>query len=352
MLGLAVLDLKSPSSTLGLPLPMKLRNTSCLFLILPLSLLTAVQLSAAANWPAPKVVPLMPANTAPNGPAIPTTPPVESAHPAPVALWPNGAPGSEARKDEPEQISYRQEPDIVFPIIFNIHNPSITPFLPAKGKATGAAVIIAPGGGHMFVTIDREGYDLAKWLADRGIAAFVLKYRLARDQSGEGTTYKTTVEPVADGLRAIRLVRSRAAEWGVNPNHIGILGFSAGGAPALGSALHFDEGKADAADPVERLSSRPDFQALVYAEVPRGEIEVPKNTPPAFFVVAFDDSPKAAPLANLFLKYKAANVATEVHIYNSGGHGFGVRTDRPQLSISSWPSRLVDWLGETGMLKK
>ena len=337
---------------------MKFRNlppaSSCqsAFASLTLAVVLATRIAAAdlTAWPAPKVVPVLPANTVPNGPPIPASAPVESAHPAPVALWPNGAPGSEARKDEPEQVSYRQEPDIVFPVIFNIQNPSITPFLPAKGNATGAAVIIAPGGGHMFLTIDREGYDLARWLADRGIAAFVLKYSLARDQSGN-STYKTNVEPVADGQRAIRLVRSRAAEWGVNPHHIGILGFSAGGAPALGSALHFDQGNAAAADPVEQQSSRPDFHALIYAEIPRGDIEVPKNVPPAFFTVAFDDMPKAGPLANLFLKYKAANVPTEVHIYNRGGHGFGVRTDRPEMPISTWPARFVDWLGDTGMLK-
>ena len=331
---------------------MKSRKSTAFLALAALCLLTAAQLGAAASaWPTPKVIPVTPANTVPNGPAIPSTPPVESAHPTPVALWPNGAPGSEARKDEPEQISYRQEPDIVFPIIFNIHNPSITPFLPARDKATGAAVIIAPGGGHMFVTIDREGYDLAKWLADRGIAAFVLKYRLARDQSGN-STYKTTVEPVADGQRAIRLVRSRAAEWGINPNHIGIMGFSAGGAPALGSALHFDHGNPNAADAVDRQSSRPDFQALIYAEVPRGDIEVPKDAPPAFFTVAFDDTPKVVPLTNLLLKYKAANIPTEMHVYNEGGHGFGVRTDRPQMPISNWPARFVDWLGDVGMLKK
>jgi endo-1,4-beta-xylanase len=331
---------------------MKLRKLLLISFILPISLLTAAHLSAASdNWPAPRVVPVLPANTVPNGPPIPASAPAESAHPAPIALWPNGAPGSEARKDEPEQVSYRQEPDIVFPVIFNIQNPSITPFLPAKGKATGAAVIIAPGGGHMFLTIDREGYDLAKWLADRGIAAFVLKYRLARDQAGN-STYKTNVEPLADGQRAIRLVRSRAADWGLNPQHIGILGFSAGGAPALGSALHFDAGNPAATDPVERQSSRPDFHALIYAEVPRGDIEVPKDAPPAFFTVAFDDTPKVGALANLFLKYKAANVPTEVHIYNRGGHGFGVRTDRPEMPISTWPARFVDWLGDTGMLKK
>jgi len=284
-------------------------------------------------------------------PPIPSTPAQEPPHPASVPLWPNGAPGSEARKDEPEQVAWRQEPDVVFPVLFNVHNPSVVPFLPLAGKATGAAVIIAPGGGHMFLTIDREGYDLAKWLAARGVAAFVLKYRLARDQAGN-SPYKTTVEPVADGQRSVRLVRSRAAEWGLDPDRIGILGFSAGGTPVFAAATHFDAGNPVAADPVERVSSRPDFQGLIYTEVPRGDWVVPKDTPPAFIVVAFDDTPKAVPLVDVFLKYKAANVPTEVHIYNSGGHGFGVRTDRSELPVSTWPDRFYDWLGAVGMLKK
>jgi len=283
-------------------------------------------------------------------PPIPSGPAEEPAHPASVPLWADGAPGSEARQAEKERVDWRQEPALVFPIVYNIHNPSVTPFLPEAGKATGAAVIIAPGGGHMFLTVDREGYDLGRWLADRGIAAFVLKYRLARDKAGN-SPYKTTVEPVADGQRAIRLVRSRAAAWGLNPHRIGILGFSAGGVPVMGAVLHFDAGNPAAADPVERESSRPDFQALIYAEVPRGDFAVPKDAPPAFLCCAFDDTGKAAPLANLFLKYKAANIPTEVHIYNEGGHGFGVRSDRPQLPISTWSARLVDWLGDIGMLK-
>jgi endo-1,4-beta-xylanase len=266
-------------------------------------------------------------------------------------LWPNGAPGFESRKDEPEKMDWRQEPDIVFPVLFNVHNPSITPFLPASGKATGAAVIIAPGGGHMFHTIDREGYDMAKWLADRGIAAFVLKYRLARDRAGN-SPYKVDNEPRADALRAVRLIRHRAAEWGLSPAHVGILGFSAGGVSTLAAAIHADAGKADAVDPVERQSSRAAFHAMIYAEMPRGEYAVPKETPPAFLLSAFDDTPKAAPLANYFLKLKAAGGPTELHIYNQGGHGFGVRTDRPDMPISSWPLRFVEWLGDLGMLKK
>jgi endo-1,4-beta-xylanase len=312
--------------------------------------------SAAIAATAPVFVPVLPSNTVKDGPPIPSSPAKESAHPSSIPLWPNGAPGSEARKDEPENISYRQEPDLVFPIVFNIHNPSITPFLPARDKATGCAVVIAPGGGHMFQTIDREGYDVARWLADRGIAAFVLKYRLARDAanmaSGKPQPYKVTEEPRADALRAVRLIRSRAAEWGVDPARVGIMGFSAGGVPALAASIHADSGKPDAADPVERQSSRASFQALIYAELPRGDYEVPKDAPPAFMVVAFDDTPKATPLANYLIKLKSANVPAELHVYNRGGHGFGVRTDRPELPISRWPDRFQEWLGDIGMLKK
>lgn len=281
--------------------------------------------------------------------AVPSEPAKESPHPTAVPLWPNGAPGSEARKDEAEKLAWREEPDLTFPVLFNIHNPSIVPFLPAKDKATGAAVIIAPGGGHMFLTIDREGYDFAKWLADRGVAAFVLKYRLARDQAG-GSTYKTNLEPVADAQRAIRLIRSRAAEWNIKPSRIGILGFSAGGAPTWGAATHADEGKADAADAVEKQSSRPDFIGLVYAELPRDAGELPKNLPPTFGAVAFDDTPKVVPLASLFVKMKTAGVPTELHIYNSGGHGFGVR-QRP-MAVTGWSSRFVEWMGDRGFTKK
>src|SRR3954462_11371270 len=203
----------------------------------PFLLLLFLAAFTRADFPPPKAIPSSRTNLSPGGPPVPDRPPTESAHPASIPLWPNGAPDSEARKDEPEQISWRQEPDIVFPVVFNIHNPSITPFLPAKEKATGCAVVIAPGGGHMQHTIDREGYDLGKYLAERGIAAFVLKYRLARDAAnlatGAAQPYKIEVHALADGNRAVRLVRARAAEWGIKPDRIGIMGFSAGGEVAI-----------------------------------------------------------------------------------------------------------------------
>src|SRR3954469_12945247 len=172
----------------------------------------------AAGLPTARSGPTRPVNIDKSGPPIPSAPATESAHPAEIPLWTQGAPGSEARKDEPAEVSWRQEPDIVFPVVSNIHNPSLTPFLPSKDKATGCAVIIAPGGGHMQHTIDREGYDLAKWFAERGIAAFVLKYRLPRDGStpaGQAQPYQIDLHAAADGSRAIRFVRAHAAEWNV-----------------------------------------------------------------------------------------------------------------------------------------
>jgi len=284
--------------------------------------------------------------------AVPTEPAKESAHPPAIVLWPNGAPGSEARKDEPEKLDWRDEPEnnIVFPILFNIHNPSVVPFLPDPAKATGAAVIIAPGGGHMFLTIDREGYDLAKWMADKGVAAFVLKYRLARDHAGN-SPYKVEVDAFADAKRSMRLVRSRAAEWGINPNHIGFLGFSAGGEVAGLLATRYDNGDPKATDPIEQTSCRPDFNGFVYG----GPYRVPQFDPakmaPSFLLCAFNDpNGNAKNEANLFLKLQAANVPTELHIYSTGGHGFGVRNDRG-FAVETWPARFRDWMNDIGMLK-
>lgn len=284
--------------------------------------------------------------------AIPDTPPKEPAHPPSVHLWEKGAPGFEARKDEPEKLAWRDEPEnnIVFPTLFNIHNPSITPFIPEKSIATGAAVIIAPGGGNMFVTIDREGYDLGKWLAEHGVAAFVLKYRLSNDNGAARgqSPYKADVHALADGQRAMRLVRSRAAEWGVDPNRVGFLGFSAGGAIAGFLALKNDAGDPNATDPVDRFSCKPDFNGFIYGG-PYRTPEFTKDIAPSFLLCAYDDGGNANNLANLFLKLRAAGVPAELHIYGTGGHGFGVRSDR-SLAQETWPGRFRDWMKDIGML--
>jgi endo-1,4-beta-xylanase len=297
-----------------------------------------------ADAPAPVAAP----------PAIPAAPAQEEAHPPSFPLWAGGAPGYEGRRDEPERVDWRQEPDIVFPVTFNIHNPSLTPFLPAPGKATGAAVIVAPGGGDMFLTMDREGYDTGRWLADHGVAAFVLKYRLARDRAGN-SPYRVEVEALADTLRSIRTVRARAPEWGVDPARVGFLGFSAGGELAALAMSRYDAGNPAAADPIERLSSRPDFVGLIYpgiaAIVKSGGVKVDAQTPPAFLSCAADDQPATvANLTNLFLQLRQAGVGAELHIYSTGGHGYGVR-QRP-LEVTGWPLQLMGWMGDSGLLAR
>src|SRR6266536_459684 len=169
-----------------------------------------------------------------------------------ILLWPNGAPGSEGKTgDEKVRIADNGER-----VLSNIHKPSITPYLPSADKATGCAVIVAPGGGHRELWSDHEGHNVARWLSEHGVAAFVLKYRLARETN---STYIVDDHALADMQRAIRLVRSRATEWGIATNHIGVMGFSAGGELAFLSAMRFDPGTADATDAVARQNSRPDF---------------------------------------------------------------------------------------------
>jgi acetyl esterase/lipase len=259
-----------------------------------------------------------------------------------ILLWPNGAPGSEGKTGK-EKLRIVGEDHV----ISNIHYPSITTFLPAKGKATGAAVIIAPGGGHRELWITHEGYNPAKWFSDRGITAFVLKYRLAHDTL---STYTIDKDELADMQRAIRLVRSRAKEWGIDTARIGVMGFSAGGEVAALSAMRFDYGREDATDPVDRQNSRPAFQALIYPGN-SGRFEVVKNSPPLFLVGGYKDRPDIAEgIANVYLKYKQAGISAELHIYADAGHGFGMRPAN-KGAVAGWPQRFTEWLADMGFLK-
>lgn len=268
--------------------------------------------------------------------------------PAPpeFTLWPRGkAPGSEgnlaSEKVEPP------EGDRNFTRITSVHNPTLTVYLPPKEKATGAAIIVAPGGGHRMLAM-HEGYDIGEWLASRGIAGFVLKYRLGRE---EGSPYKVDVHPQLDAQRAIRTVRLRAREWQVDPGRIGIMGFSAGGEVALRVSLGYDAGSATAADPIDRVSSRPAFQVLVYPGIKDVPLEqVNKETPPSFLICTNDDKSPAERLPNLYLALLNARVPAEMHIYTHGGHGYGIRK-RP-LAVSTWTERLIEWLSDLGLLEK
>jgi len=264
-----------------------------------------------------------------------------------VPLWANGAPGSEALRDKKEVIAPPAGPhDSVK--VSSIHNPSLLVYLPPKEKATGAAMIVAPGGGHRFLSIDTEGTNVAEWLNSIGVAAFVLKYRLARE---EGSPYKVEVDPYADAQRAIRTIRSRAKEWGVDPARVGIMGFSAGGEVAMLASTKFDAGKPDAADPIERQSSRPDFQILIYPGIQAEKVEVGKDIPPTFLLCADNDKGPSTAIPAVYLALKKAGVPAELHVYASGGHGFGYQpTDnRPNVIYATWVARLQDWMADVGM---
>lgn len=264
--------------------------------------------------------------------------------PKEILLWPNGAPGSEGKTGE-EAVRVTQDGEYV---ISNVHKPSLTPYLPAKGKANGTAIIIAPGGGHRELWADHEGHNLARWLSERGTAAFVLKYRLAREPN---STYKIDEHAWADGARAVRLVRSRAQEWGINPARIGIMGFSAGGEVAALVAMRNDAGNKESGDAIERESSRPDFQALIYPGA-SSKIIPTKEAPPIFLLAGNKDRPDISRgLAEVYLRFKDLDVPAELHMYAMVGHGFGMRA-KDHGAIATWPTRLEDWLVAIGMMGK
>ena len=266
---------------------------------------------------------------------------------AEVPLWAGGAPHSEGKT----------APEVLTPvnadgerIVTGVNQPSITPFLVRGSKSPVAAVIVMPGGGHYQLSIDHEGYDVAKYLSGRGVAAFVLKYRLAKEK---GSTYSVDGDEMADMPRAIRLVKSRAAEWGVDPERVGVMGFSAGGELAVKTAERYDVGDANAADPIDRMSSKPAFEALMYPGGLDASIiaKVTKDMPPAFMLCGADDRENIAQeLPELFVAMRKAGVSAELHEYAGVGHGFGLRLSQ-HGAVADWPQVFVEWLDTKGFLK-
>jgi len=260
--------------------------------------------------------------------------------PPAIPLWSSGAPGSEARAGEAEVFTGDN--------CGNVHHPSIAPYIPKRGKSTGTVVIICPGGGHSKLCLGHEGYALAEWFRDRGIAAFVLKYRLAREK---GSPYTIQDHAMADTRRALRLVRSRAAEWHIKPDRVGILGFSAGGELAAYAAMKHDPGQPASQDVIEQQSCRPDFDALIYPGS-SASFTVEPGMPPVFIAAGYSDRPDIAEgMARLYLKYKAARVPAELHLFANAGHGFGYRHDAKLSAATRWPERFTEWLIDSGLLK-
>ncbi|WP_395750362.1 alpha/beta hydrolase [Prosthecobacter sp.] len=266
----------------------------------------------------------------------------EDPKPLVINLWEKGAPGFESLRDEPEVLTGTS--------VTHVNNPSITVFPAPADKANGSAILIVPGGGHSKLGFGGEGIEPAKLLNSLGVTCFILKHRLPREK---GSPYNLDIHPRQDGQRAMRVIRTRAAEWNLDPKRIGILGFSAGGEVVAMVVYSPTAGDPAATDPIDRASSRADFQISIYPGplgVPAGPI--PADSPPAFFLVANDDTSHVKPILDQLAQYETAKLPVEVHLYSKGGHGFGMGARSKLSSIKTWTQRMTDWLSDSGFLSK
>ena len=258
-----------------------------------------------------------------------------------VPLWQNGAPGFENRKNEPEVAKdYR---------INNINNPSLTVFFPPAEIANGTAVLICPGGGFRSLVFKSEGLEPAKFLNALGITAIILKYRLPREPN---SPYSLDKQPPEDAYRAMRQVRSHYAEWKIDTNRLGMLGFSAGGEVVDAIAYASGKGNPQAADPVDRLNGRPDFIIQIYPGPLNIPDSVPPTAPPAFLLASNDDACCSVTVVSLLEKYRKAKVSVEAHIFSHGDHGFNMGYRSSFLSVKSWPQLMVNWLQDSKLINR
>lgn len=253
-----------------------------------------------------------------------------------VNIWPGVAPGSEAWTHTEWAVGDTP----LGTVIFNVVTPTLTAYLPDRAKATGTGVIIAPGGAFVALTVDLEGANVARWLQERGIAAFVLKYRLV-EKRGDGIPQMDMDTAgrygIADGIQALKVVRQRAAEWGVSPDRVGFLGFSAGAMVTSGTLLQADS------------AARPNFAAMIYG-APFGVMPaVPAKLPPMFLAWAQDDPVALGSVVRFHDALTAVGHKPEVHIYGAGGHGFGMR--KQGTSSDHWIDALWFWLEAQGLTK-
>ncbi len=254
-----------------------------------------------------------------------------------INLWPGVAPGSEkwsyVEKDIPK--------GPFGPMIVNVVKPTLTAFLPERGKATGAAVIIAPGGAFVGLAIEQEGRDVARWLQARGVAAFVLKYRLMEQHPNGMPTMQemdaASKYAAADGIQAVKVLRQHAAEWGVAPDKVGFIGFSAGATVAASALLNND------------AAARPNFAGIMYGGPFGGPQGLPSQLPPVFLAWAQDDPISANTAAKLYEALQAAGQKPEAHIFTAGGHGFGAK--KQGLTSDHWIDEFGFWLDAQGFTK-
>ena len=269
-------------------------------------------------------------------------------------LWPDLAPGEQKGEVEPESIKPPKDENDVLRIS-NVSVPSIKFFPADPGMANGTAVIVCPGGGYNILAYEHEGTDVCEWLNSFGVTAILLKYRVPRRKDREKHE-----APLQDAQRAMGIVRRDAAQWNINPNKIGILGFSAGGNLAVMASTTFKTRSYPRVDQADDVSCRPDFAILIYPAylVDRKkrsqllpEIQVSSDTPPSFLAHTGDDHVPAEGSALFYLALEKAGVeGNELHLYPSGGHGYGMR--QSGKAVSTWPNRAKEWMSTMGWVKK
>lgn len=278
-----------------------------------------------------------------------------------IKLWPKEIPNHQ----ESSEVEIQEKGDLLW--IENVQEPTLEVFLPSKDRANGMAVVLCPGGGYAGLSYEHEGTDVAKLLNSEGYAAFVLKYRLPQSKS----VILSHKAPVQDAQRALRMVRAYSNKWGIDKNQIGIMGFSAGGHLASTLAVHYKDKHYANIDSVDALSAKPNFIVLIYPVITMNkgythqgsranllgeksdqklvayfsnELYVNKSTAPVFIIHSSDDA--AVPVKNSLLFYEALqkeNINSEIHIYESGGHGYGLKTEKDG-TFTTWPERLFEWL--------
>ena len=254
-----------------------------------------------------------------------------------LKLWPGVAPGSEKWTQQEKAVANTP----LGTVIFNVVTPTVTAYLPERAKATGTGVIVAPGGAFVALAIDLEANEVARWLQARGIAAFVLKYRIV-EKKGEGIPASLNMDEagqygIADGIQALKVVRQHAAEWGLSPDRIGFMGFSAGAMVTSGTLLQPD------------AAARPSFAAMIYGG-PFGVMPaIPAKLPPMFLAWAQDDPQAREPVAKFYGALTAAGHKPEAHIFSAGGHGFGLK--KQGTTSDHWIDEFEDWLAALGLTR-
>jgi acetyl esterase/lipase len=274
----------------------------------------------------------------------------------PIPLWPGSAPGEKAAT-EPERDKTTSKDGLVAgkPVIRlgNVTNPELLVYKPLPAKNTRTAVIVFPGGGYSILALDLEGSEICEWLNSIGITAVLVKYRVPAKKDAP-----RHLAPLQDAQRAIGITRHRATEWDIDPSHIGVIGFSAGGHLAAALSNNFDKRAYEPVDESDRANARPDFAMLIYpayltdkdhGDQIAAELPISEKTPPTFLVQAEDDAIRVENSLFYYLALKNAKVPAEMHLFSSGGHGYGLRaTGKP---VATWPSHAEQWLKSIGVLR-